>query len=287
MLLPGSRAPWTTVSTRPLPELEEFLRDHEPAATAISDRYRRDRHRSRTRRGGRVHFWDAHAAVYQGSGGLLLPCGLDAVKRSSNATAALRRSLGVFNRTSMMMGPGPDVETLEEMLSLHPADAIVYDLLYLKRAAFPECTRPPIAGLAISRPRPEEWRSLLQLQIAYEVEEVLLPGREQELNRSRATLVDSLQNQLVLVATLHGTVVGRVATNARGFGMDQIGGVYTAPAWRGRGVARWLMQHLLALLREEGRDATLFVKHNNAAAQALYRGLGFRFVSPFRISYYP
>jgi ribosomal protein S18 acetylase RimI-like enzyme len=52
--------------------------------------------------------------------------------------------------------------------------------------------------------------------------------------------------------------------------------IYTAPAARGRGHARLLCQHLLALARERGaRHAYLQVEGDNAPARAIYHGLGF------------
>ncbi|MFW5826714.1 MAG: GNAT family N-acetyltransferase, partial [Alkalispirochaeta sp.] len=113
-----------------------------------------------------------------------------------------------------------------------------------------------------------------------------LPGHRPNPAASRAALLHSLEHQLVLVATYRDTVVARVATNARGYHGDQVGGVYTDPQWRNRGVARWLMSVLLAELQKEHRNASLFVKLDNQPAQELYRSLGFLFESPFRISYY-
>jgi ribosomal protein S18 acetylase RimI-like enzyme len=55
-----------------------------------------------------------------------------------------------------------------------------------------------------------------------------------------------------------------------------VSGVGVLPAWRRRGVARLLMQALLARAREAGiRHVTLEVIAQNTAARALYAGLGF------------
>lgn len=52
--------------------------------------------------------------------------------------------------------------------------------------------------------------------------------------------------------------------------------IYTAPAARGRGHARLLCRHLLALAHERGaRHAYLQVEGDNAPARAIYHGLGF------------
>lgn len=58
------------------------------------------------------------------------------------------------------------------------------------------------------------------------------------------------------------------------------------PAWRRQGLARRLLLTVFALTAQEGaRRATLEVRSANAAALALYRGLGFH-VSGVRRGYY-
>lgn len=49
--------------------------------------------------------------------------------------------------------------------------------------------------------------------------------------------------------------------------------VYTEPAWRGRGVARALMQRLMDWAQAEGYDRV--VLHASDAGRGLYEGLGF------------
>lgn len=278
---------WETIGHRPAAVLEDYLCRHEPLTTGLSDHFRRSPLDHRGRRGGRFHYLPDSAVVYQAPSGLFLPFALDHLDSDSRAKRRLKKRTGFFPRTRTIIGTDRDVYLLAALLSLVDRDSVTYDLLHLPHNLYPAPFPAPVAGLQIATVPAEQWRSLLHLQMAYEAEEVLLPGRSVVPAHSKAYLLDSLSNQLVLVALYRDQVIARVATNARGFHTDQIGGVYTDPAWRGRGVARWLMGHLLYRLAREKRDASLFVKQSNRAAQNLYRGMGFTFVSLYRISYYP
>lgn len=286
MRKPTIRGPWTTVDSRPSSELEQYLRIHEPIATVMSDRFRRNDFDKRGRRGGRFHLWKEHAAVYQGSGGFFFSHGIADIASDTRATTSLWRRIGSFTRANMIMGTDRDVAALGTILRSEPENTVSYDLLFLSRSTYPPLRPPPRADVVAVHPQIENWRSLLQLQIDYEIEEVLLPGRRPIASNSKAQLLDSLTNHLVLVALHRGEPIARVATNARGYTTDQIGGVYTVPRWRGQGIASWLMTHLLHEMKAEERDASLFVKHTNPVALRLYRRLGFAFESTFRISYY-
>ncbi|TVR69654.1 MAG: GNAT family N-acetyltransferase [Spirochaetaceae bacterium] len=277
---------WETIGYRPAPRLETFLRDHEPSTTGLSDHYRRSSLDPRGRRGGRFLHLPDRAVLYQGPSGLFMPFAMDAVGPDLRERSQLKKRIGLFPRIRTVMGTEHDVQALDALLSPQVRDTVAYDLLYLPHHSFPSLLPPPLPELRIATPQPREWRALLQVQIAYEMEEVLLPGRTPVPAHSKAHLLDSLSNHLVLVALHRDQIIARVATNARGLRTDQIGGVFTLPEWRGRGVARWLMSHLLQRIGREKRDASLFVKQTNRTAQKLYRGMGFTFVSLYRISYY-
>ena len=274
---------WFVLTSTNVREISDFLRRNEPLSTVISEKYRSGALDRRLRRGGRFYVLSGHAAIYHGPGGFFYPIGI--APRVPYPESLTRATGNAFKRYSIM-GKTADVVALTEWIG--DSVAVQIDYLLLRRSA----RRPifhsqrPDPAIRIEKPRPEEWKRLLPLQIAYEVEEVLLPGRKANPAVSKATLTESLATQKVLVAYYNGSVIGRVATNAIGYTTAQIGGVYTDPMWRGRGVARLLMTHLLRELRDEGRDASLFVKPENSAAMRLYQGLDFSFETDFRISYY-
>ena len=296
--------PWRIVASRDTADLTRLLAGEEPITTVMSERFLRHALDRRLRRGGRFLVREPLSVVYQGPGGFFIPFRINETVEGNDGSSrgdpgcstrsdflscerALRRRIGAFNSVRTIMGTTGDVEVLNRVLGVTPGQSVDYDLLRLDVAEYSSLGPPPAEGLTVRRMSSGDWRLLFDLQMAYEQEEVLLPGNVPVPSHSKAHLLDSLARQLVLAAMYHGEVIGRVATNARGFHTDQVGGVFTVPSWRGRGVARWLMTHLLHLLGKERRNATLFVKHTNPAAQQLYRGLGFRFESPFRISYYP
>lgn len=63
--------------------------------------------------------------------------------------------------------------------------------------------------------------------------------------------------------------------------------IATTPAARGRGYARAMLRHLLALAEDAGCEAVLLeVRESNEAAQALYRSEGFEAVGRRRHYYF-
>lgn len=280
---------WKLVARPGVTALERFLTEHEPPSVVVSEKVRQGYLDKRLRSGGRCYYLPGEAAVYHGPGGFFSPIGFASIEdenRREKLCSDIHRAVGTSTRLYSIMGTRQDVSALEPAFHTDPHYTIDYNLLALDWSRFPREEQPPHPALRYFIPAPAQWRRLLPLQTAYEVEEVLLPGRRPNPATSRATLLNSLEHQLVLVATYQGSVVARVATNARGYRGDQVGGVYTDPQWRNRGVARWLMTVLLSKLRQEQRNASLFVKLDNQPAQELYRSLKFVFESPFRISYY-
>ncbi len=144
----------------------------------------------------------------------------------------------------------------------------------------------PAPGTAMRRALDSDLEALMPLQEAYEREEVLTPIHSFDERACRASLRRALDRQIVMVACEGGRIVAKAATNARGLRVDQVGGVYTIPERRGRGVARALVSALLAEIELSGRSASLFVKPHNAPAMSLYRGLGFEELDDFRAEYY-
>jgi len=72
----------------------------------------------------------------------------------------------------------------------------------------------------------------------------------------------------------------------QGFHWFQIGGVYTLPAYRNKGLAAAAVAHLINTHSAEAHGFALFVKTANTAALRVYEKLGFEQCGLFRMSYW-
>ena len=192
-------------------------------------------------------------------------------------------------RVYSIMGPSAEVRWLEAGMGNDPVASIDYTLMTLGESDFrrrkpPD--EPPLAGLRLRQAEARDLLPLFPLQRAYELEEVVVFPERFSDQACRLNLRRTLRQQLVFLAELDGRAVAKAGTNARGFQVDQIGGVYTNEAHRGGGIATHVMSELLERIFRTKRMASLFVKPSNRAAIALYRKLGFESLDSYRISYF-
>ena len=127
---------------------------------------------------------------------------------------------------------------------------------------------------------------LFPIQKLYELEEVVITPSHFDDGQCLRSLRIALKEQIVYVAELSGAAVAKAGTNARGYTVDQIGGVYTVPSERGKGLGKAVVSELLKNVFSEKKEACLFVKKHNRSAIALYERLGFAPVNDYVISYY-
>ena len=128
---------------------------------------------------------------------------------------------------------------------------------------------------------------LLPLQVAYEEEEGGARGSALDESKVLLRLRGALRRETVIACrdVSTGRHLGKAGTNAKGFGWNQIGGVYTLPAERGRGIAAFMVDELARLSSNEGKSAVLFVKPKNKAARAAYAKSGFKECGAFRVAH--
>jgi ribosomal protein S18 acetylase RimI-like enzyme len=208
----------------------------------------------------------------------------------------LKRSL-ISQPVRACQGLQYDVELLEEQLSFLgcvPAFAIDYYLMSYDNAPFDDEALAgasmskkdkPVIPIKIRPPRLEDYPALLEMQMSYEMEEVMLPGRKYNPQAAKVNLKNILRNETSLVAEFDGKLIGKINTNARGWTRRQIGGVYVKPPFRRLGVAGVMLDGMKKRLIAEGKVPSLYVRKKNIAAVGVYRKAGFKTLAGYRISY--
>lgn len=285
---------WQLAKEKNFPEVVEFLRAREWGCVAFTSQLHKNgvpEFPSRLRK--RIHIEcngneQIRGAVLQTTSGLVYPVLGDADEERPEVPDGLyrriRRGSLLFNT---VMGRGSHVRSLELIVPKPPSHQVDYYLM-VQQAPVEPCSERYLRehDLELHQATPDSTNTLFALQEGYEREEVLLDGRSFQPHAAWQALKQALRQQIVVYAMQNGRAIGKAATNARGFGFDQIGGVFTDPAHRNRGVAQALMRFILGFVQRAGKRASLFVKTHNRAAIALYRNLGFEVFDDFRISYY-
>ena len=142
------------------------------------------------------------------------------------------------------------------------------------------------AALSIERATENDLTELFPLQLDYENTEVAYEGRPINPAVCKLSLRARLTTEYIYKVSANGRIVAKAGTNAQGFHWFQIGGVYTLPAYRNRGLAAAAVAHLINTHSAEAHGFALFVKTANTAALRVYEKLGFEQCGLFRMSYW-
>jgi GNAT superfamily N-acetyltransferase len=102
----------------------------------------------------------------------------------------------------------------------------------------------------------------------------------EEMARTPPAVARPLQDTRLWLAAEAGEIVATALTNAEVAGQAMIGGVYTQPAARGRGISQALCSALCQELLAEGKEPLLYWR--NPAAGAVYRKIGFQPIGLWR-----
>jgi uncharacterized protein len=274
---------WRAAGRRDLPAVLRFLLREEALCVPVTSRIRGGC------RGCEIWFDEEPGGgitdcILYTSGGLLLPV-------LSSPPAHRRDLAGVISRlrpsVQSVMGVSRCVEEAEALVPAAATRRMEYFLMTLDRKAAHRLWTPPLApGMRVRRADPADAAAIFPLQKAYEQEEVLLDPSHFSEALCMRSLLQGLRDEILFVLEIGGQLAAKAGTNARGYTVDQIGGVYTVPAQRGKGLARAAMAGLLKEVFREKAGASLFVKKKNMPAVALYHGLGFQPVTDYAISYY-
>ncbi|MBT9549170.1 MAG: GNAT family N-acetyltransferase [Candidatus Sericytochromatia bacterium] len=93
--------------------------------------------------------------------------------------------------------------------------------------------------------------------------------------RSIESLKQTIKQDKLFYIQKMGKIISAALTHCETDQAALIGGVYTPPAYRGKGYGKACVHGLLAALKAEGKTPCLFYEKHNAPAKALYTGLGF------------
>lgn len=140
--------------------------------------------------------------------------------------------------------------------------------------------------LSIERATENDLTELFPLQLDYEHTEVAYEGRPINPAVCKLSLCARLTTEYIYKVSADGHIVAKAGTNAQGFHWFQIGGVYTLPAYRNKGLAAAAVAHLINTHSAEAHGFALFVKTANTAALRVYEKLGFEQCGLFRMSYW-
>ena len=140
--------------------------------------------------------------------------------------------------------------------------------------------------LSIERATESDLEKIFPLQLDYENTEVAFEGRPINPTVCKLSLRARLKTEYIYKVTADGLIVAKAGTNAQGFHWLQIGGVYTLPPYRNKGLAAAAVAHLMDTHSTEAHGFALFVKNANTAAGRVYEKLGFEQCGLFRMSYW-
>jgi len=184
-----------------------------------------------------------------------------------------------------LLSTGLAFEKLAPFIPLKPRLHNYYKLLHRMNGVGSE-PAPLVSGLSLHRADSSDIPGLLPLQMAYEEEEVLIPGQKAQAKQCRGRLQEQIKHNRLHFARLYSEAVAKAGINTVSWNYAQIGGVYTVPEYRNRGIAQNLMLSLLNYLDSEGLNASLFVKTENEAALQAYSKLHFQFCGNLEIVYF-
>ncbi|MBA3823490.1 MAG: GNAT family N-acetyltransferase [Ktedonobacterales bacterium] len=102
----------------------------------------------------------------------------------------------------------------------------------------------------------------------------------------RNVMMSRLTHLRTHLAEMDGTVVAAAATTAETPVAAMIGGVWAAPAARGRGLSTAVVASLARELLREHRRPYLFYLEDNAPAARVYAKIGFRNIGGWRVVYF-
>jgi N-acetylglutamate synthase-like GNAT family acetyltransferase len=184
-----------------------------------------------------------------------------------------------------LVGPWTQVLAARAALGFEdrPAELVSKDILFsldLGRLVVPE----PLARgeWTLRAARGDDLELLARWRAAYAVEILGATASPELAARSREEMRESIERQRAFVLEdAAGEPLGCSAFNATLPEMVQVGGVYTPPAFRSRGVARAAVAGSLLAARSAGVERAILFTGEDNHAQRPYRAIGFEAVGDY------
>ncbi len=218
--------------------------------------------------------------------GLTLPI-LDKSLHFKIKNLSVSNLLGLYKeKIFSILGSKHSVLKLQNYFKNNNIELIDYHLMILDLKNIEQNNLPNLNSITIRKAKPSDTDFIFDLQENYEKEEVLLDKDKFNKKLCITNLKHSLKNQIIFIAERDGVAISKAGTNARGFKIDQIGGVYTKKEFRGRNISALVLKELFSQIGKYKKAVSLFVKKDNQAAIKLYKKIGFNIIDDYRIVYY-
>jgi predicted GNAT family acetyltransferase len=186
------------------------------------------------------------------------------------------------NKPSYLIGRSEWVDPILERLirqGMEPKTSEEQEYMALTRGLF-----QPRSGPAVRFAELEDLEQLMELNRAFQLEYFgTLTEAEEELGKMAA---ERMRGSGIAVAEVDGKIACKVEALVRTRKASLIGGVYTTPEQRGKGLCFACMSLLCESILSDGRKACLSVARDNLPARHVYTGIGFERVCDYRMAHF-
>jgi len=184
-----------------------------------------------------------------------------------------------------LSGPLGQVRQARSELKLDSADVVLNGAEWLYALDLSELVVPEALskGTVVCRPpHPEEHDALWAWRLAYDIEVLGATDSPSTRRRSEKFLEEQIAEGNAWVAVAENEPVSLSAFNAALPDIVQLGGIYTPPAFRGRGFAKVAVAASLLVARDRGASRAVLFTSNPSAART-YEAIGFRRIGDYSL----
>jgi hypothetical protein len=232
------------------------------------------------RRGGRM----AALAMIGTASGSVLPAGADARALERLAAAVIERR-GVLPRRFQVIGQRDATTAMLDAFSGQSlAPRLQREQVYMSLERGQLASFEPLPELRTAAP--EDYALIEESGALLRAEELEEDPRVSDPRAYTRRVEEECRDGFTWLWRSREGLRFRASVSARTADAAQISGVYTPPAWRGRGFATRGVGELCRRLFEHSRHCCLFVNDTNAPALAVYHRLGFRPIARWRSAFY-